>query len=151
MTSSVRFSWRAILLAPMLVPLIVALALAQSPGPDRLFSFFLFFLPGCVISYGVTLLLFLPGLFVLSRFAPLTAGRAALLGLLVGLAIYFPIGWQSYLITGDNSGRPSRSFTHYLWHDSWSESWIFCLGGLVTAIGYWHLARPPAGNKPVTR
>jgi hypothetical protein len=141
-----RFSWKAALLAPLPVPLIASLVLAMASSQNR-FSSFLFFLTlGCVFSYGVSLVLFLPCLFALSRFTRLTAWLTALVGMVLGMAVYLPVGWQSYLATGDNSGPPSGSFAQYLWHNSWSESWLFYLGGLVTAMMYWLLARPPAAK-----
>ena len=144
MTSAMRFSWKAILLALLLVPLIAALILATAPSQNRFLAFLFFFALGCVFSYGASAVLFLPCLFVLSRFTRLTAWLADLLGIVLGMAVYVPLGWQSYLATGDNSGPPPGSFAQYLWRDSWSERWLFYLGGLVTATVYWLLARPPA-------
>ena len=136
-----RFSWKAIILAPLPVPLIASLVLAMAPSQSRFQAFLFFFALGCVFSYGVSLALFLPSLFVLSRFTRLTAWLTGLVGMLLGMAVYLPVGWQSYLITGDNSGPPTGSFAHYLWHNSWSESWLFYLGGLLTATVYWLLAK----------
>ena len=144
MTSAMRFSWKAILLALLLVPLIAALILATAPSQNRFLAFLFFFALGCVLSYGASVVLFLPCLFVLSRFTRLTAWLTGLVGMVLGMAVYVPLGWQSYLATGDNSGPPPGSFAQYLWRDSWSERWLFYLGGLVTATVYWLLARPPA-------
>ena len=138
-----RFSWKGIILAPLPFPLIVNLILTYAhPSGHRLFSFFLFFAIGAAISYGATIVLFLPSLFVLSRFTRSPLWLTVLLGTLLGLAAYFPLAWQSYWITGDNSGPPSDTFLQYLWRNFWSESWLFWGGGLVTSTLYWLLTKP---------
>ena len=142
-----RFSWKAIILAPLPVPLIAALVLAMGSSQNHFAGFLFFVVLGSVISYGVSLALFLPCLFLVSRITRLTAWLTGLVGLALGMAVYFPLGWQSYLSTGDNSGPPPGSFVQYLWHHSWSESWLFYLGGLVTATVYWLLAKPPVEQR----
>lgn len=116
----------------------MAIDASRNPWPTFLFIFGL----SIAFSYGVSLFLFLPGLFVLSRFTKLTFLRTVLFGTLLGLALYFPIAWQSYLASGDNSGPPTESFLHYLRHNFVSESWLFYGSGLLTAALYWLLAKP---------
>ena len=142
MKRPMRFSWKAILLAPLLVPLIASFVMAMAPSPSWLFSFLFFLALGCVVSYGVSIVLFLPCLFVLSRFTRLTAWLTGLVGAALGMAVYLPVAWQSWLASGDNSGPPSESFLEYLWRNSWSESWLFYGGGLATAMVYWLLSKP---------
>ena len=144
MTPHMRFSWKAVILAPLAVPLIASLILATAPSQNHLLAFLFFFGLGCAFSYGVSLVLFLPCLFVLSRFTCLTARLTAVVGMLLGLAVYFPVGWQSYLASGDDSGPPSGSFAQYLGRSFWSESRPFYVSGLVTATLYWLLAKPRA-------
>jgi hypothetical protein len=137
-----RFSWKAIILAPLFVPLIVGVVMAAVPYQNRMFSFLFFFVVVCVLSYGVSIVLFLPCLFVLSRFARLSFWLTGLTGMALGLVVYFPVTWQSYLSSGDNSGPPAESFLAYLGRNFWSESWLFYVGGLVTATVYWLLTKP---------
>jgi hypothetical protein len=141
------FSWKASLLAPLPVPLLASLALAMAPTRNHLLAFLFFFACGCVLSYGVSIALFLPSLFLLSRVTRVTGWLTGLVGVILGLAVYIPIGWQSYLASGDNSGPPSGSFLDYLWRQSWSESWLFYVGGLVTATVYWLLAKRAGGSR----
>ena len=54
-------------------------------------SFLLPMILGCVISYGTTMLLFLPALFLLSVWRPPTTLNVCLLGLVLGAAVYVPV------------------------------------------------------------
>jgi hypothetical protein len=141
-TTNLRFSWKAMVLAPLAVPLIAALVLAAAPSKDPLWGFLFFLFLGGVFSYGVSLGLFLPSLFVLSRFIRLTAWRTGLLGLVLGLLVYLPVARVSYGASGDDSGPPTDTFVEYLMRNFWAESWIFLVGGLVMALLYWLLASP---------
>ncbi len=148
-----RFSWKAILLAPLAFPFLVGGVLlivggvsgltALLPGIHPLLTFLTLFGLASLLSYGATLFLFLPCLFFVSRFVRLTAWLTSLIGVALGVAVYLPLGWQSYLESGDNSGPPSGTFADYLSH-SWSEAWPFPLAGLITALLYWLLAQPSA-------
>ena len=62
-----RFSWTGLILAPLLVPVLVSAAWLSSfeaGSPVLLFLLLLAF--GCIVSYGTTIFLFLPCLFLLS-------------------------------------------------------------------------------------
>ena len=141
-----RVSWKGIILAPLPVPLAFALTLAAAPNQDRLWVFWFFFGMGCVFSYGATLALLLPCLWVLSRVTRLSVVVTGLAGLVLGLVVYFPVCWQSYLSSGDNSGPPTEGFLAYLTRNFWAESWMFYAGGLVTAVVYWLLTPPGRRN-----
>jgi hypothetical protein len=142
MKAPLRFSWKAIVLAPLLVPLVASSIMAMGTNQKPVFAFFFFFVLGSAFSYGVSVGLFLPGLFVLSRFTRLTVGRTLLFGTALGLMVYLPVAWVSYGASGDDSGPPSGTFGEYLWRQSGSEAWLFVVGGLVTALFYWFLSRP---------
>jgi hypothetical protein len=137
-----RFSWKAILLAPLAVPLITGLVLASSPSGRPLMNFIFFFGLAAAFSYGASVFVLLPGLYLVSRFAVLTAWLAGMAGTGLGLALYFPIGWVSYRASGDNSGPPTGTFGQYLWQGGAAEAWPFLAGGLITALLYWFLAKP---------
>jgi hypothetical protein len=142
----VRFSWKALVLSPLVVPLVYSTALvAVAPGKDPLLSFLVWFGLGSIFSLAVSILLLLPALFLMSRFTPLTARATAVVGAVLGGIVFLPVAWQSYLASGDNSGPPQDPFASYLQRQfSGMEWWPFPLGGLVTAVLYWVLARGPA-------
>ena len=83
-----RFSWTGLILAPLLAPLIFsALFLVFAPGNNSAFGFLILFVPSCFISCGTTIFLFLPSLFLLSLWRPLTGWQVCLLGLIMALGI----------------------------------------------------------------
>jgi hypothetical protein len=147
------FSWKALILAPLLIPLTLAALLAfSSPGRSPFAGFLFFFTLGGVLSYGTTIFLFLPCLFIVSRFATLTASLTGLLGTALGLLVYVPIIWTSYKASGDDSGPPQITFGEYLRQHAFElEFWALLVAGLVTAPLYWFLAKhPPRKNDQPT-
>ena len=83
-----RFSWTGLILAPLLVPLILSAALLSFFQGDRPVLLFLILLvPSCVVSYGTTIFLFLPSLFLLSVWRPMTGLKACLLGWVLGAGL----------------------------------------------------------------
>lgn len=67
-----RFSWTGLILAPLLVPMIFSTAMlsfSQASSPVLVFLFLM--VPSCVVSYGTTILLFLPSLYLLSLWRPM--------------------------------------------------------------------------------
>jgi hypothetical protein len=142
-----RFSWKALILAPLIVPFVYgALLTIFSPGAGPFFSLLFFAALGCVLSYGVMLVLFLPCLIVLSRVVTLTAGLTGLLGTALGLFVYGPVIWVNYRSSGDDSGPPVITFGEYLYRHAFdSDFWPLVIAGLV-----WFLARPARRLSPVT-
>lgn len=115
------------------------------PGRNPFAAFLFFSALGTVLSYGITLFLFLPCLFVVSRFTPLTASLTGLLGTTFGLLVYAPIIWVSYRGSGDDSGPPQITFGEYLRQHAFEwDFWAFLVAGLITALLYWFLANQPA-------
>ena len=75
-----RFSWiRPDLLAPLLVPVIFSAALLSSGRTGRCCCF-RYCWSRCIVSYGTTIFLFLPCLFLLF-WRPMTSFKVCLLGL----------------------------------------------------------------------
>jgi hypothetical protein len=141
-----NFSWKALVLAPLPIPLILSALLAfSSPGKNPFAGFLFFFTLGSVLSYGTAIFLFLPCLFIISRFATLTASLTGLLGTALGLVVYVPVIWSSYKSSGDDSGPPQITFGEYLRQHAFGlDFWVLLVAGLVTALLYWFLAnRPP--------
>ena len=141
-----HFSWKALILAPLTIPLILsALFTIASPGKNPAAGFLFFLTLGCALSYGITIFLFLPCLFVISRFTPLTASLTGVVGTVLGLLAYGPIIWVSYGASGDDSGPPTITFLEYLRRHAFEwDFWFLLVAGLVTAMLYWFLARPPS-------
>ncbi|MBI3715918.1 MAG: hypothetical protein HY255_08000 [Betaproteobacteria bacterium] len=145
------FSWKALLIAPLPVPLAcVTLFFAlsqparvpQSIG-DHLIFYVLFLLAGCIVSYGAVIFLLLPGLLVASRFVALKAWLTALVGLCAGLVVFLAYLWVSYTSSGPDSGPPVGTFADYLFsHGLDWDSLFFLVPALVTTMLYWVLARP---------
>lgn len=143
-----RFTWKAVLLAPLVVPLLFSAALSGAGG--NLLAGFLFFLVvSAVISYGTTVLLFLPCLWCASGLARLTLARTSALGAALGGAIWLPVARIEWQASGIDSGPPEDPFSVYLWNQlSGWEIWLFIGSGLVTAAVYWLLAAGGAGASP---
>ncbi len=139
-----KFSWKALFLAPLPVPFIysVAFVILSGMGKHPIYEFLFCFVFGSVFSYGTTLFLFLPCLFLLSRLTPLTARLTCLLGTLLGGLTLLPVDWEMYVTSGVDSGPPQGSFGAYLLRQGFDPiDWAFLLGGLVTAMLYWFLTR----------
>ncbi len=137
-------SFRAFVLAPPVVPIVyAALFMAASGTAAPVFAFLFVFMPAAVFSYAVTLLCFLPSLWLLSRFVRLSAPVTCVTGTTLGALVWVPVSVQVWKESGPDSGPPIHP-----WLDSFS-AWLtdpltllFPLGGLVTAACYWRLARP---------
>jgi hypothetical protein len=147
-----RFSWKALIIAPLAIPIIYSVLVEMaSPGKSPIFGILFFTALGSVVSYGATVFLFLPSLFVVSRFTPLTGRLTCLLGAVLATVAYLPVSWECYLTSGADSGPPEGSFGHYLRQCGlgW-DFWAFPVAGLATAMLYWFLARRPCGkNDPL--
>jgi len=153
MTNNMPFSWKALLLAPLPVPLVCATlffamwqpARASQAIGDHLIFFFLFLAAGCIVSYGTAIFLLLPGLLVASRFVALNAWWTTLVGLCAGLVVFLVYLLVSYKSSGPDSGPAVGTFADYLLADGldW-DSLFFLVPALVTTLLYWMLARPRA-------
>jgi len=136
-----RFSWTGLILAPLLAPLIVSAALLSLLEGDRpVLLFLLLLVAGCIVSYGTTIFLFLPCLFLLSLWRPVTGFKVCLLGLVLGAAVFVPLTWMEWKSSGPDSGPPTESFLHFLIR--WTAdplTVIYPLAGLITAGLYWRL------------
>lgn len=139
-----RFSWKALLLAPLPTPFLAGLALLIMAGANNLlYGFLILFALGSAFSYGVTLSGFLPALFILSRFTPLNRRNTCALGTLLGAASYIPFILMEYQASGVDSGPPAITFMEYVQQQLISclvVGLLFTLGGLLTAVVYWKLS-----------
>jgi hypothetical protein len=139
-----RFSWKALLLAPLPVPFLASLALMIMAGANNLlYGFLIFFALGSIFSYGVTLFGFLPALFILSLYKPLSRINTTVLGTLLGAVSYIPFILVEYQASGVDSGPPTITFVEYVLRQLTSclvIGLLFSIGGLVTAVVYWKLS-----------
>ncbi|MGD0812743.1 MAG: hypothetical protein ABSA83_03995 [Verrucomicrobiota bacterium] len=137
-----KFSWLALVLAPLPIPFLYSVLLeASAPGKSPILAILFFTAVGCVVCYGATIFLLLPALFVISRFRPLTGLVTGLTGTVLGVAVNFPIAWQCYLASGNDSGPPEGTYWEYLRHNCFGvDLWACLVAGLATAMLYWFLA-----------
>ena len=136
--AGMRFSWTGLILAPLLAPVLFS-AVFVSSSWQLLESLILLGL-GCIVSYGTTLFLFLPCLFLLSLWRPLTGFKVCLLGLVLGAAVFVPLTWMEWKSSGPDSGPPTESFlTFFVRWAADPFTAIFPLAGLITGAMYWWL------------
>jgi len=137
-----RFSWTALILAPLLVPTIFSVVMAGLlQGSNWALSFLVLMVPSCIISYATTIFLFLPSLYLVSLWRPMTGLKVCLLGLVLGMLVFVPITWLEWTSSGPDSGPPTESFLTFLLR--WTAdplTAIFPLAGLMTSALYWWLA-----------
>jgi hypothetical protein len=137
-----RFNWTALILAPLLVPLVLSVLLTGlMQGEHPLLLFALLLIPACIVSYGTTIVLFLPSLFLFSLWRPLTGFTVCLLGLALGAAVFVPLTLMEWKSSGLDSGPPTESFLSFFVR--WAAdplTAVYPLAGLITAGLYWWLA-----------
>src|SRR5258706_1312272 len=102
-----RFTWTGLILAPLLVPVMFSAAFVSFSQADQpVLAFLILLVPGCIVSYGATLFLFLPCLFLLSSWRPMTGFKVCLLGLALGVAAVLPPTWVGWRGHGPGSVPP---------------------------------------------
>ena len=135
-----RFSWPGLLLAPLLVAVIFSAPLSVLLGGQPFFGFLFLLIPGCIVSYGATIFLFLPCLFLLSRWQTMTGLKVCLLGCVLGAAADVPLTYMMWGSSGTDSGPPTESFfSFFLRFAADPVTALFPLAGLMTAWLYWGL------------
>jgi hypothetical protein len=136
-----RFSWTGLIVAPLLVPVIFSTAmLSFLHGDSPLLMFLILMVPSCLVSYGTTIFLFLPSLYLLSARWPTTTFKVCLLGLVLGAAVVVPLTLMEWKSTGPDSGPPTESFVVFFLRWAFDPTMAICpTAGLVTAGHYWWL------------
>jgi hypothetical protein len=135
-----RFSWAGLILAPLLLPVIFSALLSSFQGERPVLSFLLLLALACIVSYGTAIFLFLPCLFLLSLWRPMTSFKVCLLGLALGAAVLVPLTWMEWKSSGPDSGPPTESFLEFFVRSGADPlTVIFPLAGLITAGLYWCL------------
>jgi hypothetical protein len=136
-----RFSWTALILAPLLVPTIFSAAMLNVQESNVVLPFLILMIPTSIISYGTTIFLFLPSLYLLSLWRPMTAAKVCLLGLMLGALVFLPLTLLAWQSSGIDSGPPTESFLPFFLRwvaDPFTA--VFPLAGLTTSGLYWWLA-----------
>ena len=143
-----RFTWTGLILAPLLVPVMFsATFVSLSGGAWPLVGFLILLVPGCIVSYGTTIFLFLPCLFLLSLWRPMTGFKVCLLGLLLGAAVFVPLTLMEWKSSGPDSGPPTESFLGFFVRWAADPFTAICpLAGLITAGLYWRLGTRQRGR-----
>jgi len=142
-----RFSWTGLILAPLAVPVIFSAVFSALGGPHPILGFLILLIPGAIVSYGTTLFIFLPCLFLVSLRWPLTGLKVCLIGLVLGGLVLLPLTVMAWRSSGADSGPPSESFFTFLMH--WTAdpvTAVFPLAGLITAALYWWLGTRQRGR-----
>ena len=135
-----RFSWTGVILAPLLVPVLFTVTLWALQDGWSVPMFLFLAVPACIVSYGTTIFLFLPCLYLLSLQRPLTGLKVCLLGLALGAAVIVPLTLMLWKGSGPDSGPPEESFFTFFvrWVDDPLMA-VFPVAGLITAGFYWWL------------
>ncbi len=136
-----RFSWTALILAPLLAPTIFSVAMVSLQESNGAPWFLILMVAGCIISYGTTIFLFLPSLYLLSQWRPMTGLRVCLLGLVLGMLVFVPLTLMLWKGSGPDSGPPTESFlTFFVRWAADPFTAIYPVAGLMTSGFYWWLA-----------
>ena len=134
-----RFTWVGLILAPLPVP--VAFTAIMVPQDQWWTSACLLMLIlGCFVGYGTTILVFLPCLYLLSQWRPLTGFMVCLLGLALGAAAFVPVIALLWIGGSLDPTIPPESVSSFLLGLAPEPiTWTFPLAGLITAGLYWWL------------
>ena len=143
-----QFSWRGLVLSPLPVPAIFSGLMAVGFDNNNPLLAFLFVMAlGCIISYGSTIFLLLPSMYLLSLWRPLTGLNVCLLGLVLGAAVFVPITLMEWKASGPDSGPPTENpLVFMLRFGADPTTIIYPVAGLVTAALYWWLAMRRRGR-----
>lgn len=142
-----RFSWSSLILAPLLVPVIFSITMTILVTRGSLPAFLTMLAVSCVLSYGATIFLFLPSLFLFSLTHRMTGLKAALLGLVLGEVVMLPLIVFAWSSSGPDSGSPIENFlVFFLRWIADPVTAVFPLAGLITAALYWWLATRKTGE-----
>jgi hypothetical protein len=140
--AAMRFSWTGLILAPLLVPTLFSVAmLSLMESNNGALLFLILMVSSCIISYGTTIFLFLPSLYLLSQWRPMTCLKVCLLGLVLGMLVFVPLTLMEWKGSGPDSGPPTESFLPFFLR--WAAdpfTAIYPLAGLITSGLYWWLA-----------
>lgn len=144
-----KFTWKGLILAPLVAPFLFSWVLTCATDCNSpLIGFLFFLLPGCIVSYGTTVFIFLPCLYVVSKLMTPRYPVVCMLGTMLGAFAFFPLAWVMFKSSGPDSGPPIGTFVGYLWEcRNDAMTWMFPISGLMTAALYWVLGNNSADAK----
>lgn len=143
---AMRFSWIGLILAPLLVPVIfgATFSILAEGEEDPLLAFLTMLILGCIVSYGSTIFLFLPCLFLLSSTRQMTGFKVCLLGSVLGAVEFVSLT----LIAWGSRGPDLPIKNYFVFFLRWAAdpvTALFPLAGLITAGLYWWLGKRRSG------
>ena len=135
-------SWSGIILAPLVAPaMFSALMAAAFDNNNPVLAFLFVMVLGSIVSYGSTIFLLLPAMYLLSLWRPLTGWTVSLLGLLLGAAVFVPVTLIEWKSSGPDSGPPTENPLLFMLRFATDPTTaIYPVAGLVTAGLYWWIA-----------
>lgn len=136
----VPFSWRALLLAPLVIPVPMAvLFVIGSTNPIVAFGFFT--AAGYVFTLAVVGCVLLPTLWLVSWVVNIRAGLTLVIGGLLAAPIFLAWDYSIWSSSGVDSGPPSTTYPQWI-AKSWfsPEPLVVISFGVITAAAYHLLA-----------
>lgn len=148
-----NMSWKALLVAPLVVPSIFVVLLGAGGSKDSFAGFLFYWVCGVFFSYGAMVFMFLPGLFILCLSGKPGFLKLSGLGTALGILSFLPLSWVMYRSSGPDSGPPEGTYLAFLFACRTDPSiWLFPLAGWITGAAYYLLARncrPETQSLPV--
>jgi hypothetical protein len=144
--TAMRFSWTSLILAPLAVPVIFSATMIIRVVGDPLMAFLTMLVGGCIVSYGTTIFLFLPCLFLLSLSHQMTGFKVCLLGLVLGAVVFVALTLIAWAAVVPTLPPQLRTFVFFLHWAAGPFAALLPLAGLVTAGLYWWLAKQRTGR-----
>jgi hypothetical protein len=135
----VPFSWRALLLAPLVIPVPMAvLFVTESKNPIAAFGFLTVLY---VLTFVVVGCVLLPTLWLVSWVANIRAWLTLVVGGLLAAPIFLAWDYTSWCSSGVDSGPPSATYPQWI-AKSWfsPEPLVIISFGVITAAAYHLLA-----------
>ncbi len=134
-------SWRGLLIASAIVPLVASLAFGALAGGNIVLGFLINFFVSSLISYATAFCIAMPCLWCLSWFTRLTRIKTVVVGAVVGGALWLPVTALEWQTSGADSGPPPDPLPAMLRDEAgdWA-TWLLMAAGAVTAAAYWRIA-----------
>jgi hypothetical protein len=146
----VPFSWRALLLAPLVISGPAGVLLA-SGSKYPIVGFGICALVSYVFALAVTACLLLPALWLVSRVASITAWLPPVVGGLIAALLFLAWDYSNWCSSGVDSGPPAEAYPQWI-VKSWftPEPLVVIAFGVITAATYSYLAtrKPQRTSKP---
>ena len=136
----VPFSWRALLVAPLVIPVPTAVVfVTDSRNPIAAFGFCV--LVGYVLTLAVVGCALCPTLWLVSWVAPIRAWLTPMIGGLLAAPIFLAWDYMSWCSSGIDSGPPATTYPQWI-AKSWltAEPIVVISFGVITASAYHFLA-----------